>query len=66
MPLAAVVHVLVTTRYRKKEILCSIFRQAHGVRVTFDEKQETVAPGQSVVFYDGDIVLGGGKVEETF
>ena len=58
--------VLATTRYRKKEFPCSISRQAHRVRVTFDEEQEAVAPGQSVVFYDGDIVLGGGKIEETF
>lgn len=28
--------------------------------VVFDDRQRTVAPGQSVVFYDGDEVLGGG------
>jgi len=30
------------------------------VGVRFDESQKPAAPGQSVVFYDGDIVLGGG------
>jgi tRNA-uridine 2-sulfurtransferase len=30
-----------------------------GARVDFLEPQRRVAPGQSVVFYDGDIVLGG-------
>ena len=32
------------------------------VRVTFDEPQFGVAPGQAVVFYDGDRVLGGGWI----
>ena len=33
-----------------------------SVRVTFDEPQRAVAPGQAVVFYDGDVVLGGGWI----
>lgn len=32
------------------------------VTVSFDEKQRITAPGQSVVFYDEDIVIGGGIV----
>jgi len=32
-------------------------------RVTFDEPQRAVAPGQAAVFYDGDLVLGGGWIE---
>ena len=31
--------------------------------VVFDEPQQAVAPGQAVVFYDGDTVLGGGWIE---
>ncbi len=31
-------------------------------RVTFDAPQRAVAPGQAVVFYDGDRVLGGGTI----
>jgi len=31
-------------------------------RVRFDEPQRAIAPGQAVVLYDGDIVLGGGTI----
>lgn len=32
------------------------------IRVTFDEAQRAIAPGQSVVLYDGDYVIGGGII----
>jgi tRNA U34 2-thiouridine synthase MnmA/TrmU len=35
------------------------------VRVTFDEPQRAITPGQAVVFYDGDLVVGGGWIAET-
>lgn len=33
------------------------------LRVTFDEPQRAITPGQAVVLYDGDAVLGGGTIE---
>lgn len=33
------------------------------VRVRFDEPQRAVTPGQAAVFYEGDVVLGGGWIE---
>jgi len=36
---------------------------AARVEVVFDEPQRAVTPGQAAVFYDGDVVLGGGWIE---
>ncbi|MCX6003739.1 MAG: tRNA 2-thiouridine(34) synthase MnmA [Chloroflexi bacterium] len=35
------------------------------VRVKFTEPQMAITPGQSAVFYDGDVVLGGGTIERV-
>ncbi|MCL2195870.1 MAG: tRNA 2-thiouridine(34) synthase MnmA, partial [Oscillospiraceae bacterium] len=32
------------------------------VRVTFDEPQRAIAPGQACVLYDGDVVVGSGVI----
>ena len=35
------------------------------IRVTFDEPQRALTPGQAAVFYDGDVVIGGGWIETS-
>ncbi|QAX81792.1 tRNA 2-thiouridine(34) synthase MnmA [Candidatus Pseudomonas adelgestsugas] len=52
-----------TVRYRQSQQPCTISKIASGYRTTFDNPQRAVAPGQSVVFYDGEICLGGGVIE---
>jgi len=32
------------------------------VRVAFEEPQRAITPGQAVVLYDGDLVIGGGII----
>ena len=39
------------------------FLSDRRIEVRFDQPQRAIAPGQSVVFYDGDVVLGGGIIE---
>ena len=52
-------------RYRKTEALCKVSMEKECLKVVFWEEQEAVAPGQSVVFYDDDRVLGGGEIKEV-
>jgi tRNA-specific 2-thiouridylase len=56
----------VKVRYRNAAAPASI-RPESGVRliISFDEPRRAIAPGQSAVFYDGDVLLGGGVIDEV-
>jgi len=49
-------------RYRAAEVACTIVAEGAGVRVDFDEPQKAITPGQALVLYDGEYVLGGGTI----
>lgn len=58
------IKVTAKTRYRQADQPCIIEAiEANLYRVSFDEPQRAVTPGQSVVFYQDDICLGGGIIE---
>ena len=54
--------VEVKTRYSSKSAKAKITQEGENIKVIFDEPQRAITPGQSAVFYVGDIVLGGGKI----
>lgn len=56
--------LLVKAHYRQKARPATVEQVDDArVRVRFDEPQRACAPGQAAVFYDGDIVVGGGTIE---
>ncbi|HQQ74977.1 MAG TPA: tRNA 2-thiouridine(34) synthase MnmA, partial [Pseudomonadales bacterium] len=53
-------------RYRQQDQACSITSLPHDrLRVDFDEAQRAITPGQSIVFYQDDVCLGGGIIEHA-
>ncbi|MFL5244570.1 MAG: tRNA 2-thiouridine(34) synthase MnmA [Gemmataceae bacterium] len=57
---------LVKIRYRHQATRATVRALSDGgARVDFAEPQTAVTPGQAVVFYDGDRVLGGGWIEQA-
>ena len=61
--LAKPMRVTAKIRYNQKEQDAWISPEGNGrIRVDFDADQRAVTPGQAVVFYSGDIVVGGGTI----
>ena len=56
------IEVEVKTRYSSKVAKAKIIQDGKNIKVAFEEPQRAITPGQSAVFYVGDIVLGGGKI----
>ena len=57
------IQVMAKIRYSAKEAKATIYPiEEDKIKVEFEEPQRAITPGQSIVFYIGDIVLGGGKI----
>ena len=55
--------VFAKIRYNHKGAWCTIEKTGEDeILCTFEEPQRAITPGQAVVFYDGDYVLGGGTI----
>ncbi|MGL5334610.1 MAG: tRNA 2-thiouridine(34) synthase MnmA, partial [Enterovibrio sp.] len=64
-PLSLPMRCSVKTRYRQQDCPCTIVADGEDrIKVIFDEPQFAVTAGQSAVFYQGEICLGGAIIEQ--
>jgi len=47
------------------QAVASITRTESGARVAFAQPQRAIAPGQTIAFYDGDVVIGAGVIDRA-
>ncbi len=65
MPYNKPVRLTAKIRYRQKDIPCCITAlDENSINIRFDKLVTAVTPGQSAVFYQGEICLGGGIIEQ--
>ncbi len=56
------IRVSTKVRYSAKPAICTVSNDGSRIRVVFDEPQRAITPGQAVVMYDGDTVIGGATI----
>ena len=62
--LAVPLRVQAKVRYRQTVQPATVEQVGEDrIQVTFDQPQRAITPGQAVVLYDGDIVVGGGTID---
>ncbi|MBI5756093.1 MAG: tRNA 2-thiouridine(34) synthase MnmA [Nitrospirae bacterium] len=65
-PIKDTTHFLAKIRYRTEAARAIVIPVGEGcLKVLFEEPQRAVTPGQSVVFYDGETVKGGGIIDRS-
>jgi tRNA-specific 2-thiouridylase len=58
------VPLMAKIRYRQADQACVITRLSKDkIEVAFTQPQRAITPGQSIVFYDGDVCLGGAVID---
>jgi tRNA-specific 2-thiouridylase len=55
----------VQIRHRAPDVPATVLSIDDRVTLAFDEPQQAVAPGQSAVFFEGNRLLGGGRVDRA-
>jgi len=60
-------HVGTKFRYRQKDTMVTLtILDKETVKVVYDKPQKAVTTGQGAVFYDGNVCLGGGIIDEVY
>jgi tRNA-specific 2-thiouridylase len=59
-------HVGVKFRYRQPDQFCTLHFEGENVRLVYDKPVKAVTPGQIAVFYQGEKMRGGGKIDEVY
>ena len=60
------IRVSAKARYNQQPQPATVYPEENGsARVVFDQPQRALTPGQAVVLYDGDLVVGGGTITEV-
>ena len=57
--------VTAKVRYKSPEATARLHLNDGVVEVQFQQPQRAIAPGQAIVFYQRDVVLGGGTIEDA-
>ncbi|MDT8407143.1 MAG: tRNA 2-thiouridine(34) synthase MnmA [Methylococcales bacterium] len=66
-PLTQPLHCAAKTRYRQPDQPCQVEPVGEdAIKVSFEQPQRAITPGQSVVFYQGEMCLGGGIIESRY
>lgn len=64
--LHAPIRVTAKIRHSQHEQTATVYPEENGtIRVVFDDPQRAITPGQAVVFYQGDVVVGGGTITQA-
>ena len=61
-PLEAITKI----RYKNSGTTSTLHQEGNRMKVIFNDDVKGIAPGQSAVFYEGDDVVGGGWIENSF
>ena len=59
------INITAKIRYKSPEVAAKLYLNDGLAKVSFHQPQRAIAPGQAIVFYQGDVILGGGTIEES-
>jgi len=63
--LSSPLRVTAKARSRHGAQPATVYPEEQGIRVEFDQPQRAITPGQAVVLYDGDLVIGSGTITKA-